>query len=188
MVLPLIGVVALGARLAAPFVVKKVVPFVGRTFFGSLTRASLTTTGIGILAALPTEKRVPAVKAVVTAPFRAGEAIGETIEAAPEGGIVETLGKAGIIGLGGVGAVIVGKKILEKIPKKGVISPLLATPPVPTVIDKPLTTGPAPPKKAADLLKPPVAMPSIKISNRPVINISFKKSRRFINQQVLVRA
>lgn len=33
----------------------------------------------------------------------------------------------------------------------------------------------------------PTAMPSIKITNKPQINISFKKSRRFINQQVLVK-
>lgn len=196
MVFPLLGVLATAARIVVPFVAKKIIPAVTKTFFGTFTRTALTTGGVGLLVGLPKERRVSVAKGIITAPFRGGEAIGETIGEAPETGIIGTLGTAGLVGLGAVGAVVVGKKIIEKVSvKKAVvqelaISPLVATSAIPTVIDKPLTTGPAPPKKPAELLKPPVAMPSIRITNKPRINvdITFRKSRRFINQQVLVRS
>jgi len=111
---------------------------------------------------------------------------------------VKDLGtKVGILGgvaAAGVGATVLGKQVFKKV--RRVAAAPRAPPPPPTVLAAaPLVAGALP--SATTLQQPlgPVqkptkvekAVPSIKITNKPEINISFRKTRKFINQQVLVK-
>jgi hypothetical protein len=122
--------------------------------------------------------------------------------------ITEGAKKAGLIGAGTAlvaGGIIAGKKIKEKLAK----APTLPVPPVslPSIPKQPSVTFQqlplsVPPDiqqipgqvqvKEKPLLPEEVSkftMPTInnKVIVKPVINVSFRKTRKFINQQILIR-
>lgn len=107
--------------------------------------------------------------------------------------------KAGVVaGLGAlaVGGAVAGKKALDKVkdikvPKffgNGTPEAVLPSPSPISPIAEPFGAV-QPEVPIEDKIKDvaPVSMPSIKITNKPSINIKFSKRRKFINQQVLVR-
>lgn len=154
--------------------------------------------------------RIPTIKKQIarTLTGEKGEALGAII-ADPskllpkEKGIKETAadiakkagllaGTAALVG----GGIVAGKKVVEKIkevklPKitPSQIAPAALLPSVPalTPITQPLGAVQPTPTPKEIVPVQPITMPSIKIMNKPEINIRFSKSRRFINQQILVR-
>ena len=123
-----------------------------------------------------------------------GATTGEKIRAGlKKAGVIG--GVAAVVGAGAVGVAKVVKRLKKpKVPKipSGVIPSglppiaFLPAPPSITSITAPIGAVEKPIEQ--EILAPtaPVSMPSIKITNKPSINISFRKSRRFINQQVLI--
>lgn len=106
--------------------------------------------------------------------------------------LTEALKKAGLIGAGAAlagGTIITGKKVIERFREKEVIlgRGLPAAP-------FPVTARALAPVRQPPTVKPVVleAMPQpkpIMIRNvfKPSINVSFRKSKRFINQQILIK-
>lgn len=99
--------------------------------------------------------------------------------------VIEVGKTAGLIG--GAAAAVVGgaavvKKIKEKIPSVRQPTGTLPAPPSITAITQPLGAV----EKPKGAISKPIT-PTIKINNNPTIDIRFSKSRRFINQQILVK-
>jgi len=93
-----------------------------------------------------------------------------------------------VIGLGaGLAGLLAGLLVDRGKSKKEVIlqEPPLGISPI-SAIAQPLGAV-KPTEKPAEELKAPKRMPSIRIINKPEINIRFSKSRSFINQQLLVK-
>ena len=97
----------------------------------------------------------------------------------------------------GVGLVPVGRAALARFRERRAAAPLIPTGVPPTALlpsipsltptTQPLGAVQKPIEEKELIAAAPVAMPSIKITNKPQINISFRKSRRFINQQIFVK-
>jgi len=122
-------------------------------------------------------------------------------------GIGKTAGIIGGVAAAGVGAAILGRKAVgkvrsllpsgQKVPPTGTIqqfptSALTGAAVLPAISTgaQPLGAVQKPVAAEPPISKPPTAaIPSIKITNKPQnnINIRFSKSRKFINQQVLVK-
>lgn len=165
----------------------------------------------GILAASPLARKVAREK--ILDPTKIGIGIGGIIEdpskLVPDIPKGETLGEkiketfigAGLIGAGAAAlvgaAALITKKIKELKPGVPGLPGLPGLPGVPGVslpaAMAPVISQPFGPAKKPEPEKPkelPVsAMPSINntITFKPEINISFRKSRKFINQQLLIR-
>lgn len=155
----------------------------------------------GILLASPTARKFVDPRQT----FKRGKEIGKLIEdpskLIPEKeetllGKIKDVGiKAGLIGAGAAAvagaAAIAVKKVKEKLPSKipSAELPAAILPTVPSLTPRtqPLGAVEKPVEVEKVVAAQPVSMPSIRISNKPSINISFRKSRKFINQQVLVR-
>ena len=181
----------------------------GAKVISTLKKGLLAAIGVGAL-----EKSEKLEKFIIAKgrPFKAGEFIGGQIEQfgkKPTGTLKERIKegakKAGLIGAGvaaAAGVVAVVKKARERVKDIGV--PTLPTGKLPLAPASALLIQPtqpiaprieplAPVKKAVEEEKPkevvPAMMPSIntKITVKPQINISFRKTRRFINQQILIR-
>ena len=167
-----------------------------KTFFG-------TGLGIGVLAVSPKAREF--VKTKILDPGKSGRGIGGIIEDPSQllpkdkpvkEKIVDTLKTAGVIGglaAAGVGAGVLTKKAIDKFKKPKVPSAIaglgLPVAPLPT-IQQPLGAAVRVPEEAVIEDKPVKAaptMPSIKNTFNPSINISFRKTRRFINQQIIVK-
>jgi len=86
---------------------------------------------------------------------------------------------AAVAGAGLLVAKAVKKKVKSIIPS--VSAPIAAVPLI-TSIKEPLGAV----QKPVSIQAPIPKMPSIKITNKPEININFRKSKKFINQQVLI--
>lgn len=178
---------------------------------GGLKAAGLTALGLGIAKTSPKARKFVVQK--IKDPTAGGRFIGEQIENIGKDNlprdkslgekIKEGAKKAGIIGAitaGGIGAAVVGKKIIEKVkkakvPKISEIIPGVAAAPALAQLPQSITPqlqplGPAekPPKEEKVVAVAPT-MPSItnKIRVAPEINIRFSKRRTFINQQILVK-
>ena len=134
--------------------------------------------------------------------FKGGQALGTTLTT-PKGaetttgsqGIIDALTSAGLIGAGLVGAREIIRTIKEKRVTEKAVLPTLPSVKIPALpsISQPATLEPI---GAVEKEKPVTKevpaqtnMPDITIRNivKPNINVSFRKTRKFINQQVLVR-
>jgi len=153
-----------------------------------------TLIGVGLTAPSLVRQLSPA------ASLRRGRAVGEFVETGelPFGldvpGLISKFGPAGLIGAGALAAGAAGVAGLRGLRGRAgraaptVTSQVGIVPPISTGVVEPL--GPAvQPKPAIEEVKEvgkPVAVKptSIKITNKPKIDISFRKSKRFINQQV----
>lgn len=108
--------------------------------------------------------------------------------------VTKTAGLAAGVVAAGVGAVVVGKKAIEKIREAKIPSVSLPSAVLPagllpaeaTLTSKTQPLGAVQPIEE-EAIKQVSAIPSIKITNNPEINIRFSKSRSFINQQLLIR-
>jgi len=193
----------------APAIVGKVaaraLPIIGRIAKAFIPKTPLgigaAVVGTGILTVSPTAR-----KAVVELPktlFTGGQVIGEKIEELPEA-VEEKAGKFGLVGLSAaaIAALIAGALLVkEKIPKVSV--PKISRrekpseiPPVALIPAPPSLTSTTPPLGAVEKPVEEIAAIPIPVKQRPInikntfnptIDISFRKSRRFINQQILVR-
>lgn len=120
--------------------------------------------------------------------------------------VVSGLKTGGLIGAGLTAAVVGGaaiKKAAETIRERGLpglpgipsIKKPSETPPIAFLPAPPSLTPTTPPLGAVEkpieekAVPPALALPSIKITNKPqnIIDIRFSKSRKFINQQVIVK-
>ena len=180
-----------------------------KTFFGTPKRAALTVTGIGILQTSPKAREFLIEK--FKDPTGAGREIGKIIEdpsrlqpsitQTPKEKILEIGKQAGLIGgaAAAAAALVAAAKRFGKIrapvipmigdlPSAGL--PVGILPAEPSISSKTQPLGavqqPVEPKEAVAVQ--PVSIPDITINNNPEINIRFSKSRRFINQQVLVKS
>ncbi len=172
--------------------------FVGQPVKAFLGTSALVT-GIGVLSTSPRARK--AAKFIVSPVRRlaGGKVIGAAIEE-PTTFLQKLLGLGAVaavpIATAGIGAAaVLGTQRLlrdRKIPTlpSGLPAALPAAaittglPVSPRAIE-PL--GAVQPEKPIEEVKPPKAVPAVKITNKPEININFRKSRRFINQQILVR-
>lgn len=159
-------------------------------------RAGLATIAAGAVFASPKLR-----KAIARTPetlFGVGTGLGERIEqdtsektglAGTPAGLVgaAVAGALGLVAGGAVGAAVAGKirERGERLAEPFGVSPL--SPLTPTT--QPLGAVQPEVKEPEPKAMEPLTMPSIKITNKPQnnINIKFSKSRRFINQQVLIR-
>lgn len=175
------------------------------------TLGVFTAVGVPLGLATTFPQFIPTLKRTVFRPVKAGEFIGRKLAGAdkdkrPLGERVKAGFKtAGLIGgltVAGLGAVTLAKRVFgtgkrAKLPK----IPSIGLPPSPTsIIQKIPTTAPTPiepfvaAKKVVEEEKPMAVTPTIptsintKINVKPVINIKFSKSKKFINQQILVRS
>lgn len=169
--------------------------------------------GAGILSVSP--KAAKFISEKVVRPEKAGQFIGEIIEdpsilqpreVTPSGvkeKVVEALKEGGPIaaaGALGIGAAALLREIQKRlkeqkipdigIPKIGVVKPpaaLLAA--LPSQVFPDITQQPAIAKKEEKPVeeKPVAALPSIKNVFKPSVDISFRKSSKFINQQVIIK-
>lgn len=167
-------------------------------------------TGLGLGIATKSPKLVDVIQRKAK-PVKAGEFIGETIEGI--GKKTKDTGKsfteklktglktAGLIGGGAVlaaGAVAAAKKIkssatkIPQLPKT--IAPQASIQATAPGVTMPSDVAPqiqafGPAKKEAIAEAPVAATPTInnRISVKPEINISFRRSKKFINQQILIR-
>ena len=158
-------------------------------------RAGIATVAAGALIASPKLRR--SVKEVPERLFRVGTQIGERIEErdVPKTGLGGT--PAGLLigaGLGLIGGALIPKVVGAIKSRRDRLAEPLGVLPSPAVLTpeaEPLgAVQPEPEEKEPEpVAMQPLTMPSIKITNKPQtnINIKFSKSRRFINQQVLIR-
>ena len=178
-----------------------------RTLFGTPKRTALTVTGIGILQTSPKAREFVIEK--LKDPTAAGREIGEIIEdpsrlqptitQTPKEKILEVVKTAGLIGGAAAAAAALvaaakrfGKIRAPVIPTIGAIPsvqlPTGILPAEPSISTKTQPLGavqrPVEPKPTAR----PLDLPKITINNNPEINIRFTKSRKFINQQVLIKS
>jgi len=193
MVLPL-ALVAAGSLLTrgiAAFL-PKVLPVVSRFVGGIIakpvraigtTAAGLVGTGVLLTSPLARER----VKEAPKTALEFGKKVGRELEKPKkerELTIGEGLKKAGIVG-GVVAAVVGGAKIVkEKITKEKVLDPqdIIKVTPIED-ITKPLGAV----EKPKPVPKEKVQPTSIKNTFNPTIDIRLSKSRKFINQQVIVK-
>jgi len=178
---------------------------------GTPKRAALTVTGIGILQTSPKARTF--IKGKLTDPTGTGREIGKIIEdpsklqpsaqQTPLEKIKETAKTAGLIGGGAAlaAAVVAATKAFRErgSPKAALPSglpvgipsaalPVAILPAEPSLSTRTQPLGAVQPQPEPTTTAQPVAtMPDIKITNKPEIDIRFSKSRKFINQQVLVK-
>ena len=203
------GAAILGATGAAPVVGRIVLgqakTLIPKTVGGKI----LALTGISALTTSPILRDVIVKK---LNPISTGRELGRIIEdpskllpkdkskTGVKDKVVDTLKTAGLIGgvaAATVGGVVLAKKGIAKV--KGLLpstatggligsraapTGLLPATPSITPVTQPLG---AVQKEVAPTTSPISTLPPIKITNKPVINVSFRKSRKFINQQVLVK-
>lgn len=206
-VLPIGGIGSTGVRLAG--VTKRFGLGVLRlakptTFKGAVGLAVGVPTLVGVLATSPTARGIAKGIFDPRKAFGRGKGLGAIVEdpskLIPEKETVVGVGEkvrdiareAGLAAAAGAAltgaAVITAKKVRERLTKAPQLPPtaLLPTPITITTIPQPLgpVERPAPKEVAMEPLTKPV---SIKVINKPEINISFRKSRKFINQQLLIR-
>ena len=194
--LALAGVKAIGKAL------------VPRTLKGALVAAATVPTAILVLKESPRARealrfaidprkapeKARIISGIIEDPSKLVPKEGETLKEK----IIQAGKAAGLIGAvtaaAAGGLVVAGRVIKGKIPSlptgRASQLPPIAFLPAPSSITptiQPLgaVQKPMEPEKIAQAQ--PLAMPSIKITNKPEINISFRKSRRFINQQVIVK-
>ena len=178
-------------------------PVVGvKSFLGGGTAA-------GLLKESPKARAF--VKQKILSPEKTGKELGKFIEDPSRlkpkedqtlgSKVLEAGKKAGLIGAAGaaaVGGAALVKKGLEKVKEKALLPksipsipsqalPHAILPAVPSITPSQQPLGAMQKEKPLEAVSAPAAMPNIKITNKPEINISFKKSRKFINQQVLVK-
>lgn len=176
-------------------------PLTGLKTFGGV--------GLGLGIATTSPKAVSFIKRKAK-PVGAGEFVGSAIESIGKQSkkslsdtIKEGAKKAGLLGAGvaaGAGAIVAGKKLLEKVkvgktPDLSTIIPRGAA--VSTIQQQPSELQPQfqsfgaaeKPPKEEKVVPVTQTMPTInnRISVKPEINISFRKSRKFINQQIFAR-
>lgn len=205
MVLPLLlrGIAFLAPKIIP--VISKIAQTAGRfllpkTFKGALIGAATIPATVG-LATTPFGKK--ALKTVFDPRkgFERGKAtpefvtevvtkIKEPTTKVSEFDITEALKKAGLIGAGAAlvgGTIVAGKRVRERFARQEMIAQLPLAP-------TPVTGRALAPVRQPVEEKPVVveALPKVKpitIRNvfKPSIDISFRKSRRFINQQVLIK-
>lgn len=173
---------------------------------GTPKKAAITATAIGILQTSPKAREF--VKKKLRDPTGAGRELGKIIEdpskLQPEVGkttkekILDVGKKAGLIGAGAVGAaalVAAAKKLSSvrapTIPTIGAIPsavlPTAILPAEPSLSTRTQPLGAVEQPKPKDVA-PGAVLPDIKINNSPEINIRFSKSKKFINQQVLLKS
>lgn len=154
-------------------------------------------TAAGILIASPKARRFLDPRRL----FKKGKALGGLIEDPsqlrpsvedPFGKIKEFGAAAGLVGAGAAAAVAIPALITRFRERRAAIpSAALPTGIIPSGVSLTPRTQPlgAAEKEVPEITEVPVlpSMPDIKITNKPEINISFRKSRRFINQQVLIK-
>lgn len=173
---------------------------------GALKAAGLSALGLGVLQVSPIARKF--VREKVKDPTAAGRFVGEKIEEIggaklPEDKtlkekVVTGLKTAGIIGGAAAlaaGAVTIVRKIKEKAPTiPSLIAPVVAPAatlegvPIQTLIQpEPISAIPKeiPAEKVERGVIP--QLPSIKNVFKPEVNISFRKKRTFINQQILMK-
>ncbi len=190
---------AVKAALAAPLIPgilpRVILPAAKRVAAFALKRPLTTLTGIGILQVSPIARRFVAAR--LRDPTQIGKEIGGIIEdpsklqpgigQTPLEKVKEVAKAAGIVG--GVAAVTAAaitavKKRRAERPFPAAILPAAMAP----IISQPLGPAKKPePEKPKEL--PVATLPSMinKIIFKPEINIRFSKSRKFINQQLLIR-
>ena len=158
--------------------------FIPKTIGGKL----LGLAGISAVLTSPKIAKLVEPTGLVEKALRGGEIAGEFAETGKAPSIPTALKVGGLVGGAAAlaaGGLIVAKKIKEKI--KG--APDLAIFPEGTAIQpEPISAIPKEiPKEmvAAEAARP--QLPSIKNVFKPEVNISFRKSRRFINQQINIK-
>lgn len=183
-----------------------------KTFKGAVKTAIIAPAAVGLLASSPRIRKIITKTLSPKAQFERGKTIGGLVEDPSKFLPKEKTGKSvgervkdialttGLIGGGvaaAVGGVVLAKKGLTKV--KSLLPTGQAQQPVVTFQQIPalpsISTGAAPigavekPTPLEKEIAPMQVMPSIKITNKPQnnINIRFSKSRKFINQQLLVR-
>jgi len=173
--------------------------FIGRK---ALARPVLSFIGIpavtGVLLTSPTAREFISPKGSL----QRGKAVGSAIED-PSGFLAGIRGTAGKLAPAVIpatllaGGLVLGGKILGKIKDRDISLPSLPSRQIP-IAQLPVATAQALTPTTAPLgavqkpkpieeVKPVKAVPSVKIVNKPQVNVSFRKSRRFINQQVVVK-
>lgn len=176
-----------------------------RTVKGALKTAIIAPVAVGLLASSPRARELAKGIFDPRKGFRKGEAIGGLVQD-PSGFLPRDPTVTGVGGrirdvatsaglLAGAGAALAGGALLvgTAVPRiRGFFdrapspqAPISIIPGQP-VISQPL--GPVQPAPEPAAAIPQAVMPSIKITNRPknIINVNFRKSKKFINQQVLV--
>jgi len=159
-------------------------------------------TGAGAITTSPTLRGVLKSALSPKATFRRGRGLGAIIEdpskllpAGKTAGekVRDILKEAGPAAAGAAALTAAAVAVTRRIragPKTPAQAPpigLLPSIPSLTPSTQPLGAVEKPIEPEAIVAAQPVSMPSIKITNKPQINIRFSKSRRFINQQVLVK-
>ena len=160
--------------------------FIGKSFVTSPVKTTLGLASAPFIVGLAT---TPEAKEFVTGGFRRGQKTPETIRGL--GGILAESPKTALASAVGVGAVATlgTSAILKAIRDKPVTPPTIiaAAPPISTEALQPLGAV-QPPQPIAEVPAAVKKEKPMKITNtfNPEINISFKKSKKFINQQVLL--
>lgn len=198
---------ALGATLAttsfAKTAAKKAIPATGKALFGSPKKAATTVFAGGVLAASPSVRQEA--KALPKTLFSTGKTVGTAIEKTSQKKKTSSLAaKALTLGTGAAlaaGAIAVAPKVLDKAknllpspkPKEPTITVMDAatgqvlaqTPiqpsPVTTTPPGAIKKTPSKPRRRKKKQKP------ISVSQKVNVNVSNKMTRRFINQQNLIR-
>ena len=184
----------LAARVAIPFLFRTVIPKVAA--FAIKSPVKTTAIGLGVPAAIGFFTGAPEVAKQLgpVTRFKAGKEFGQKLtgEKPADGGdlIKSGVKAAGVVG-GVVAAVAVAKKIKEKLParkEKVITSPEQIVPP--SVLPMAPEQQPLGPVKQVTEDKIMQPTPSIinRINVTPIINVRINQSRKFINQQLLVRA
>jgi len=184
---------ARAAGRAARGVGRGALRFTGLTPFNPL-RLTGSIIGAGIVSASPRFRR--SIREVPERLFGVGTSIGDKIEGREDPQSPAGLGGTplglilGALGLGAAGG-LVAPKVIGAIKDKFGSQPfgILPAPSGISSISQPL--GAVQPKEQPKEPEPPtmqpLSLPSIKITNKPEINIRFSKSKKFINQQVLIK-
>ena len=203
--IPIVGKLLTPA--ATPFLTGGLALLTGAKFLKALGTAGLTALGVGVLETSPKARAFAVEK--IKDPTRAGREIGKLIEdptrLLPK---EKTLGekvkevamKAGLPAAGVaavVGAVAVAAKKIKERAERVVEAPEIPTelapaallPPAPTPTIIPFAAVEPTPKVEEIPVAPllPARAPTIKNIFKPSIDISFRKSRKFINQQNIFR-
>jgi len=158
---------------------------------------SLAVTTIGVLQTSPKARKGAKFLLDPTRRLKGGQVIGEVIEEPKS--LLERIGVIGkeviapvaVVGALTAGGLAVAKKIKgrTKVPSIPTISPVgiaLPSAPLPTV--EPFAPVKQPEEAPSELIPEKVTpMPSIKNIFKPKVNIKISKTKRFINQQVVVK-
>lgn len=190
MVLPLIAGGLLAARFLIPKIAARLIPAIAKfAVKRPITTFITAPTVIGLLT-VP-EVRKPVLKFLSPKErVKAGKEFGEKltgVKPADGGDLIKTgLKAAGILGAL-VGAIAAAKLIKEKLPKKEKVisAPEQLVPP--GVLPSMEPIGPVVKAPEEKIVQP---VPSIinKINVTPIVNVRINQSRKFINQQLLIRA